>query len=495
MTRRSQFVQTSSQQAALRPPATASALFFCLTLGLVLGMVGCSGGMANSGPPGPSPFTKASTQQWVREFGTGTVSHGDDQGDTLSGAATDAQGNVIAAGYTTGSFPGFTNPDGMSQDFVAKYDPAGTQLWLQQFGTPLGDELAGVAVDPQSNIAVAGVTRGAYPGFANANHYLQAIVKKLDSSGHSLWLQQFSVGTTTTVDGVAVDSQGNVLVCGQVSPSPYPYQTNLMHLGVLLFNSVIPMPPLTLYVAKLNGATGAQEWVQRFGPQSAIDTVSGLAVDAQGDPVIVGTSSGAFPGTSYPAGFNPSLPFVLKLASATGQQVWLQQASTKYLPSGYFYNAVAVDGQGNVVVDGQGNVQGQGPQCLLFKFSGTDGSKMWQQNFGGGQQSLVGGLALDSDGSIMVGGIVGGVLQSSFTPQTDDVFVAKFAASGQPETVQQFGTGKEIAVSDAQISSPISVATDAQNDTFVGGMTVGAFPGFTNANGAQELFLAKFGPQ
>lgn len=473
-----------------------SVFSLCLAGAFFTGLAGCGGGTMHPATSTTSPFTKAATQQWVRQFGTGTVSHGDDQGDSLTGAATDPQGNVIAAGFTTGTFPGFTNPNGVPQDVIAKFDPAGTQLWLQQFGTAIGDQLAGVAVDAQSNIAVAGVTRGAYPGFTNPNHYVQAVVKKLDSSDHTLWLRQFSVSTTTSVSALATDNQGNVLVCGEVSPSPYPYQTNLLHLGVILFNSITPMPPLRLYVEKLNGATGAQEWLQQFGNENATDTVSGMAVDSQGNPVIAGTSSGAFPGDINPVGdLNPSSPFVLKLSAAAGQMVWLQQPSNSYLPSGFFYNAVAVDGQDNVVVDGQGNVQGEGPQCLLFKLNGANGSQMWTQNFGGGQESLVGGLGLDSDGSILVGGFARGIFLPSFTAMTDDIFVAKFTPSGQPLTIQQFGTGKEVEVEDSQISSPISVATDAQNNTFVGGMTTGAFPGSTNPSGAQEIFLAKFGPQ
>lgn len=426
-------------------------------------------------------FTKASTQQWIHEFGTGTVSQGDDQGDALVGVATDLQGNAIAAGFTTGAFSGFSNPNGVSQDFVAKFDPAGTQLWLQQFGTANGDQLAGVAVDTQGNIAVAGVTEGAFPGFANANHLLEAVVEKLDSSGHQLWLQQFNLSSSTAVAGVAVDNQGNVLVCGQVSPSPYqaspfPYS---------------PMQPMNLFVEKLNGATGAEEWTQQFGNQNATDSVSGIAVDGQGNPVLVGTSSGAFPGTMNPPDMNPSLPFVLKLAAATGQTLWVQQSSNQVLPSGYFYNAVAVDGQGNVLADGEG----EGPQCLVFKINGTNGSPIWQQNFGGAQQCLAGGLALDTDGSIMAGGYAAGAFLPNFTAMTDDIFLAKFTSGGQAVSIQQFGTGKEIEAEDSDVSSAVSVAADAQNNTFVGGMTTGVFPGISNANGAQEIFLAKFGPQ
>lgn len=456
----------------------------CLTSAFAIFLAGCgSGYMKPAAPSSTVVFTKASTQQWIHEFGTGTVSHGDDQGDTLVGIATDPQGNAITAGYTTGAFSGFSNPNGVPQDFIAKYDPAGTQLWLQQFGTANGDQLGGVAVDTQGNIAVAGVTEGAYPGFTNPNHFLQAVVEKLDSSGHQLWLQQLNLSTSTTIDGVAVDSQGNVLVCGQASSSTYQFYPDPYY--------DYASQPTNIFVEKLNGGTGAEEWIQQFGNGSATDSVSSIAVDSQGNPVLVGTSSGAFPGMMNYPGMNPSQPFVLKLSASTGQTLWMHQSSNSYSPSGFAYNAVAVDGQGNVVADGEG----AGPECLVFKFNGTNGNTMWQQNYGGAQGCLAGGLALDTDGSILAGGYATGAFLPSFTANTDDIFLAKFTAGGQPVSIQQFGTGNEVAEQDSEISSAVLIATDAQNNTFVGGMTTGAFSGYTNAKGAQEIFLGKFGPQ
>jgi hypothetical protein len=429
-----------------------------------------------STPASTLTFTaKASTQQWIQQFGTGTVSNGDDQGDTLAGLATDPQGNVIAAGFTTGAFPGFSNPNGVPEDFVAKFSPTGSQLWLQQFGTGSGDQLSGVAVDSNGNIFVAGVTQGAFPGFANASHNPQIMVEKLDGSGHQLWLQQLQFAPSAQVAAIAVDGQGNVLVSGEDSP----YQGSSA--GVV-----------NIFVEKLNGGTGATEWFQQFGNSFAVDGVSDMAVDGEGNPVLVGFSSGAFPGTENPV--NSPIPFVLKLAASTGQTIWIQQTVDATALPGFLYNAVAVDSQGNVDVDGEGDVQANA-QCMAFQYDGATGAPHWQQSFGGAQQCLVGGLALDSDGNLLVGGYTPGAFLPAFTAMTDDIFLAKLSSSGQAVSVQQFGTGKEVAQQDSVASANVSVATDAQNHTFVGGMTTGAFPGASNAKGAQEIFLAKFGPQ
>jgi Beta-propeller repeat len=46
---------------------------------------------------------------------------------------SDSAGNVYIAGYTSGSFKGFTNAGGMDI-VVFKYNSAGNRVWLTQFG-------------------------------------------------------------------------------------------------------------------------------------------------------------------------------------------------------------------------------------------------------------------------------------------------------------------------------------------------------------------------
>lgn len=443
---------------------------------LTAALIGCgSGKTATPTTPPTSPFSAASTQQWLHEFGTGTVPKNDDQADTVAGVATDPEGNVVVAGYTTGAFPGFSNPAGAPEDFVAKFDAAGNQLWLQQFGTGQGDELSAVAVDAQGNILVAGQTQGAFPGFSNGGNLAETVVEKLDSTGNKVWLRQSPVNLGAEINGLAVDSQGNIILIGESSP-----------------NADSTPNAINIFAEKLAGATGAEVWTQTYGGNQTEDTVNAVAVDSQGDAFVAGISNGPFPGTLNPYAEQP-LPFIIKLNGSDGEVGWVAQ-SNQALPANVFYNQLATDAQGDVIADGVSNLTEQ-PSCLVAKFSGVTGVSMWQQNFGTGLQCVAGGVALDTDGTILVGGHSPGAFLPKFTASTDDIFLAKLSATGQPVSVQQFGTGKEASIQDRYPVAPVYIATDALNNTFVSGMTRGAFPGTSNANGAREIFLGKFGRQ
>ena len=182
----------------VRKPAAQAVLVFPLLLGLA----GCSSSVY--GPVGPAPadsvtFPAASTQGWLQQYGTGYVGTHSRNGDTAYGVATDPQGNVIVLDETYGAFPGFTN-SGSSQFAVAKFGPTGTLVWTQQFGTGAGDYPNAITTDAQGNIYVAGFTNGAFPGFTNSGPQ-QSVVIKLNSSGQTVWIQQFCLLRAQPGDG------------------------------------------------------------------------------------------------------------------------------------------------------------------------------------------------------------------------------------------------------------------------------------------------------
>jgi Beta-propeller repeat len=59
--------------------------------------------------------------------------------------ALDTTDNLYLAGYTTGSYTGFTNA-GLYDIFVAKYSPAGARFWTRQIGAAGNDLTQGIAV-------------------------------------------------------------------------------------------------------------------------------------------------------------------------------------------------------------------------------------------------------------------------------------------------------------------------------------------------------------
>ena len=79
-----------------------------------------------------------------------------------TGSAVDLSGNVLIAGAA----------DGFDNALIAKYDAAGDQLWVRQFGHLLGwgCEAWAVAVDPSGNVFAAGIDAGGpLPGSPDTN--------------------------------------------------------------------------------------------------------------------------------------------------------------------------------------------------------------------------------------------------------------------------------------------------------------------------------------
>jgi hypothetical protein len=81
--------------------------------------------------------------------------------DTIGySVATDANGNVYVAGYTTGGLDGNTLT-GTQDFFVTKYDSSGVKQYTRQMGVAgQGSYSRSVATDASGNVYVAGYTYG-----------------------------------------------------------------------------------------------------------------------------------------------------------------------------------------------------------------------------------------------------------------------------------------------------------------------------------------------
>ena len=120
--------------------------------------------------------------------------------------ATDTSGNVYVTGYTRGDL-GATNV-GDKDVYVAKLDPNGAQLWLQQFGSAGEDKAWGIAATGDG-IRLGGMTSGALGTPAGA---LDGWVARYDAAGSRAWLQQFGTAANEEVWGLTTDAAGNTYV-------------------------------------------------------------------------------------------------------------------------------------------------------------------------------------------------------------------------------------------------------------------------------------------
>ncbi len=120
-------------------------------------------------------------------------------------AVVDSDNNIIVAGET-GTFSA-----GYQDWWVLKYYPNGTQIWNITEGGPASDTLDGVALDSEGNIIAAGAT-----GSFGANNTLDAWTIKYYPNGTHIWNRTFDLGANSEAAyDVAVDSNDNIVIVGK----------------------------------------------------------------------------------------------------------------------------------------------------------------------------------------------------------------------------------------------------------------------------------------
>ena len=134
--------------------------------------------------------------QWSRTWG----GLGNDYG---TGVAVDSVGNVYVVGSTE-------SYGGQSDFALLKYDPYGNLMWQKVWGGPQADYGTGVAVDSGDNAYITGYTYsyGSTPGVASA------VLAKYDPAGNQIFAETWGGKENTFGYGVTVDAAGDAYVAG-----------------------------------------------------------------------------------------------------------------------------------------------------------------------------------------------------------------------------------------------------------------------------------------
>jgi hypothetical protein len=138
-------------------------------------------------------------------------------------------------------------------------------------------------------------------------------------------------------------------------------------------------------------AAGAKVWERASdNPQGQKQTLIGLALDAQGNAVVL---------VDAPA------PYAAKYAQETGELLWLQlltsAAGQLFAPS-----ALALDAEGDVLLTGKSGTLAFGgilsPHYDTRKLGGDTGAPLWTQDFLGAGGAVATHLAVAPDGGAVV---------------------------------------------------------------------------------------------
>ncbi len=315
------------------------------------------------------------------------------------------------------------------------------------------DQVFGVAVDPQGNFYVVGQTassnlpvKGAFQGTSGG--FTDAFVAKFNADGSGLVYCTYLGGSLIDIgQGIAVDSTGSAYVTGFTTSTNFPTKNALQ---------ATLKGQQDIFVTKLS-PDGASLVFSTYLGGSALDTIAAIALDAQNNVVLAGTTKSTdFPtvneleGSLHGAAGN-SDAFVSKIS-----------ADGSHLIFSTYLGGASVEGATGVAVDSQGDILVSG---------GTDSTDFPVQN--------------------AIQGTAGGGPTSNAI--TSDAFLTKLAGDGSAILFSTYwgGTGSEQAT---------SVSVDASNNIILAGETTSTdFPTLNPlegipANGGAQItgFVTKF---
>jgi hypothetical protein len=282
------------------------------------------------------------------------------------------------------------NPATNSIDYVMALSPTGKGVWskkvnlaggkLNAIAANVNQEffvVCGSAMNNAANLSAVGTPGG-------GKDVVVAAIKASD--GTVMWAKLFGGAMDQDCTAATMDDAGNVALAGSYA-------------GALDFGTgaLTPAPAgasdAILWVATLNGTTGAVSAAKAFGTTGQI-LPAGLALDGQGNVVVVGKTSSAVTfgaQTLTPAGLYDA--FVAKLGSTTLAPMWARRwggATGIALNTG-----VAIDSAGTITVVGTFKPSADiGPgstvlqtagvslETLIVSLDGSSGQTLCGRNYG-----------------------------------------------------------------------------------------------------------------
>jgi hypothetical protein len=318
----------------------------------------------------------AGNPNWTREVRTTNF-------DYSSAVAMDGQGGVFVAGATWGDLAA-TNA-GFSDAYVAKYDAAGSRLWLVQLGSTGNDWFRGAAADRFGNVILSGHTNRNFAGTHAGSD--DGILSKFDADGNHLWSRQFGGQGSDVSEDVSVDKVGAIYVAGTTatplgSPGQYVYDG---------------------FLRKYDG-DGMQLWIRQIGSTADDIQADAVATDELGNVFVTGwierfdASLGASTGRAF-----------LSKYDAEGDHRWTREFEHARES---WSRDVSADGLGNAIIAGHfgdtqfafGNSDG-----FVSKYD-AEGNLAWTLELGTDETDSINGVSTDLLGNIFVAGETAGSL-------------------------------------------------------------------------------------
>jgi Beta-propeller repeat/Abnormal spindle-like microcephaly-assoc'd, ASPM-SPD-2-Hydin len=432
--------------------------------------------------------------------------------DYPAGIAVDTQGNAYITGTANSSdFPTVNayqaTMDSAPDAFLAKLSTDGSQLLYSTYlGGSNWEQANGVAVDSTGSASIAGTTASldfpvlnAFQSTANPGqgdvYGDYGFVAKFSADGSTLVFSTYLAGSQvdwegcdddcapySTMNGVAVDANGNVYIAGETDTTDFPVSDGA-------YMSENPTGDAngneTSFIASFT-PSGSLNYSTYFGG-SEYTYVYGLTVDSSDAAYITGNSpaDGSFTVT------NSSIcdqsdqtcgdAFVAKLNSTGTEVIYstflgpnnnTQGTGIQVDPAGNAY-VLAYFGNSSYVLTNPIEANNNTGGVLIDEIDPTGSTELFSTFLGGSSGANAVGMAVDASSSIYVTGATGSddfpVVQSAFqgtNAGNNDVFISKITQATAPAftiypSLLQFSTRVVGTTSQAETATLRNMGTAA----------------------------------
>jgi hypothetical protein len=389
----------------------------------------------------------AQDQVFLQQFGTSEV-------DRLNATVADGTGGVFAGGRTSGSLAG--SNAGLADAWIARYDSGGSPLWIRQIGTIADDSVEAMASDGAGGVYACGVTDGDLGPFRLLD--TDAWIARYDAAGNQLWLRQFGSYGADQLHSASPSHGGFVFMCGttngEMDAGSDAWVTIFDSSGFMYWvtqidtghdDEAFALAPDADGGCFLGGATHGQiaappaggsdiwlvrltfdgdaHWMHQFG-SSSDDELLALTPDGSGGVYACASTAGDLAGAN--AG---STDVWLARYDSEGLQQWEHQFGTESADSA---QSLAQNGIGGVVLIGQTEGSLAAPNAgssdaWLGCFEGT-GHPVWKLQLGTAADDFGLAAAPDGAGGVFVGGATDDSLGGASAGLTD-AWLARYDAA------------------------------------------------------------------
>ncbi|MDD3625777.1 MAG: SBBP repeat-containing protein [bacterium] len=369
----------------------------------------------------------------------------------INDIVVDNEGNIYAAGKTTGDFDGNTCVAG-HEAFVIKYSSAGIKQWTKLLGEGWVNYADQIAADSLGNVYIVGTNEGGTINGVAHQGQGDIFLAKFDSNGNKIWSRHYGTTTYDRGFGITVDSSNNIYVTGYTSGD---------------LDGETRVGSDDYFITKFD-SDGTKKWTILDGSTSW-DCAYSICADDTDGVYVTGYVNGSLHGKTHVG--NGDL-FYAKYNSSGVYQFSNQLGSTMddqgtdiFYKSGY----CAVLGQTGGDFDGNTKVGNDGDYALV-KFQTSDGVKQWSLQNGPPNLGLYAySVTIDDSNDILSVGSTSGTFPGWYNHGLGDVWVTKHNSSGTFQWSYMEGT--------AYPDDGCGIVALGSNQIFIGGDTRGNFLG------------------